>query len=61
MDNFYCDLERDVDSHENLLNLWMSWEKSTFVKIKDFAFVYGEDELFSMNVHNYNCVLRNYF
>ena len=61
MDNFHCDLERDVDSHENLLNLWMSWEKSTFVKIEDFAFVYGEDELVSMNVHNYNCVLRNYF
>ena len=61
MDNFHCDLERDVDSHENLLNMLMSWKSSTFVKIGNFAFVYEEDELFSMDVHTYNCVLRNYF
>ena len=61
MENFHCDLEKDVDSHEILLNLLMSLEKSTFVKINDFVFVYGEDELFSMDLHNYNCVLRNYF
>ena len=59
MDNFHCDIERDVDSHESLLILLMSLENSTFVKINDFAFVYGEDELFSMDLHNYNCVLRN--
>ena len=28
MDNFHCDLEMDVDSHENLLKLLMSWESS---------------------------------
>ena len=60
MDIFHWDLEMDMDSHENLLNLLMSWENSTSVKIDNFAFVYGEDELFSMDVHNYNCVLRNY-
>ena len=61
MDNFHYDFERDVDSHGNLLNLLMSLENSTLVKINDFVFVYGEDELFSMDSHNCNCVLRNYF
>ena len=61
MKNFHCDLEKDVDSHENLLNVLMSLEISTFAKINDFVFVYGEDELFSMDLHNYNSFLRNYF
>ena len=61
MGNFHSDLVRDVDSHGNLLNLLMSLEKSIFVKVNDFAYVFGEDELFLMGLLNYNCVLRNYF
>ena len=61
MDNFHSDLMRDVDSHENLLNLLMYLENFIFVKINDFAYLFGEDELFVMDLHNYNCVLQNYF
>ena len=61
MDNFHYDLERDMESHGNLLNLMMLLENLNFVKKIDFAYVFGEDELFLMGLHNYNCVLRNYF
>ena len=61
IDNFHYDLERTVDSHGNLLNLLISMENSTFLKINDFAYVYGEDGLFSMDLHSYNSVLRKYF
>ena len=61
MGNFHYDLVRDVYSHEIILNLLMSLENSSFVKTNDIAYVFGEDELFLMSLHNYNCVLRNYF
>ena len=59
MGNSHYNLERAVDNHGNLLNLLMTLKNSTFAKIKDVAYVYGEDELFSMGLHNYNCALRN--
>ena len=34
---------------------------SFFVKIYDFDYLSEEFELFLLDLHNYNCVLQNYF
>ena len=61
MGEFHSDLVRDVDSHQNLLNFLMSLGNLSFVKVNDFTYLFGEDELFVMDLHFYNCVLQNYF
>ena len=46
MGSFYSDPVRDVDIRGNLLSLLMLLENSVFVKINDFAYSFGEYELF---------------
>ena len=52
MGNFHCDLVRDVVSHGNLLKLMMYLENLIFMRINDFAYLFGEDELFLMVLNN---------
>ena len=41
MDNFHSDHVRDVDSHGNLVSLLMYLENLIFLKINDFACLFG--------------------
>ena len=49
MGNFFSDPVRDVYSHGSLLSLMMNFENFIFVKINDFEYFFGGNELFVMD------------
>ena len=49
MGNFFSDPVRDVYSHGSLLSLMMYFESFIFVKINDFVYFFGGNELFVMD------------
>ena len=60
-DNFHFGFVKFVDSHENLLKLFLDFENFFFVKINDFGYLDEKVNLFVVNLHSCNCVLQKCF